>query len=47
MLKVAALVALCLLAACAGTPPPRSTACIPGDPSGSLQCQAETYKHAP
>jgi hypothetical protein len=36
----------CLLAACSETMPTRSSNCIPGDPSGSMQCQAATYNLA-
>ena len=46
MLKPICLALLCLLVGCSGTVPPRSFACIPGDPGGSLACQAVTYKNA-
>ena len=46
MLKITCLVLAWLLVGCSGTVPPRSSACIPGDPGGSMACQAETYKNA-
>lgn len=47
MLKLTCLALLFLVVGCSGTVPPRSSACIPGDPSGSMACQAVTYRNAP
>ena len=38
---------MCLVAGCAGGPPPQHSGCILGDPSGSFKCQALTYQYAP
>lgn len=46
MTRLTCLVIACLLASCTETMPTRSSNCIPGDPSGSLQCQAATYSLA-
>ena len=44
MFKLGSLVLLCLLVGCAGAAPRASSACIPGNPGGSYECQAETYR---
>ncbi|HRI18070.1 MAG TPA: hypothetical protein PL196_06065 [Burkholderiaceae bacterium] len=46
MTRLTCLVIACLLVGCSGTMPPRSSSCIPGDPAGSMQCQAATYSLA-
>lgn len=44
MLKFASLALLCLLIGCTETMPQReASACIHGDPGGSLNCQAAAY----
>ena len=47
MFKPAFVELIVLLACCAGTMPPRSDGCIPGDPGGSVTCQAKAYSLAP
>jgi|WetSurSiteA1Bulk_404760.scaffolds.fasta_scaffold388970_1 hypothetical protein len=44
MFRFSCLALLVVLVGCADGPPPRQgSTCIPGDPSGSLACQAQTY----
>jgi hypothetical protein len=46
MIRIACLAFVCMLAACAESPPRSSSACIPGDPAGPPACQALTYSLA-
>ena len=43
MFRLAYLALLCLLVGCSGTAPRQSSGCIPGNPGGSIDCQAATY----
>lgn len=46
MSKLICLALLGLLIGCTDMPP-RQNGCIPGDPSGSMACQALTYRNVP
>ena len=43
MPRLAYLALLCLLVGCSGTAPRQVSGCIPGNPGGSIECQAAAY----